>query len=84
MPRYYFHLRDGSNLHHDPEGGEFESIEAARSEAVGSAKLLISEIVKAEAPLGLALRLIYEITSETGEVMVVMFFREVAEIDTRK
>ena len=34
MPRYYFHIQNGSDLEEDPEGTELPDINAAHAEAL--------------------------------------------------
>lgn len=38
MPRYYFNIRQGKFLLADEEGEEFANLDAARQEAVASAR----------------------------------------------
>jgi hypothetical protein len=41
MPRYFFHLRDHGTLQEDPEGTDLADDEAARTEALQSARGLL-------------------------------------------
>lgn len=42
MTRYYFHIKDGAELIHDPEGSELATMEDARSQALKSARMQLS------------------------------------------
>ena len=44
VPRYFFHARDGDGLALDDEGSELSSLDAARDEAIASAKLLFRKL----------------------------------------
>src|SRR4051812_17230846 len=43
MPQFYFHIRDENGLTRDPEGQDLPDLEAARREAVSSAREILSE-----------------------------------------
>lgn len=43
MPRYFFHVREGSSFHRDEEGQELPDVEAARQEAVNAAREMLGE-----------------------------------------
>jgi hypothetical protein len=43
MPRYYFHVREGSTLHRDEEGQELPNAEAARREAISVGREILGE-----------------------------------------
>ena len=43
MPRYFFHVREGSDLDRDGEGQEFADVEAARREAINSVREILGE-----------------------------------------
>jgi hypothetical protein len=47
MPHYYFHLREGDRVIEDPDGGPFRDLDAARSEALASAREMLAERLKA-------------------------------------
>lgn len=49
MLRFYFHVRDGDCLIIDPDGSDLPDIEAARAEAISSARYILAEKVKAGA-----------------------------------
>lgn len=77
MVRYYFHIRDGERLSRDPEGSDFEDLDAARAEAVKSARELLSQRVRnGEEVDGQA----FEVTTEDGTVMDRVRFRDVLRL----
>ena len=43
MPRYFFHVREGSTYHRDKEGQELPDAEAARQEAINAAREMLGE-----------------------------------------
>jgi hypothetical protein len=43
MPRYYFHIREGSTLTRDLEGQELPDAEAARREAIAALREILGE-----------------------------------------
>lgn len=43
MPRYYFHVREGSDFSRDEEGQELPNAEAARREAINSSREILGE-----------------------------------------
>lgn len=45
--RYYLHVRDGDQFIEDPEGSEFDNLNAARDEALNAARKILAERVKA-------------------------------------
>lgn len=65
----------------DPEGGEYPSLDAARRDAVLSARHIISEAMKSGTPLHCALKRTFEITDEDGKQVAVLPFAEAAEVD---
>jgi hypothetical protein len=78
MPKFFFHIRDGQDLAADPEGAEFESLEAARKEAINSARELLSQrILRGEVVDGQA----FELTSEDGEVADIVRFKDVMRLE---
>jgi len=69
MPRFFFHVRDGSDLSRDEEGQEFSSAEAARREAVSSSREMLGERILHGGSLN---HRQIEITDETGHVVDVI------------
>jgi hypothetical protein len=47
MPQYYFHLRTDRTLASDEEGCWLPDLEAARSEAIASAREILADAIKA-------------------------------------
>jgi hypothetical protein len=52
MARYFFHIRDGTELIQDPEGSELATMEDARSQALKSAGELWAYAIKSGRSLG--------------------------------
>jgi hypothetical protein len=46
MGRFYFHIRTGDELSHDPEGTELADAADARREALLAARELLAEAIK--------------------------------------
>lgn len=46
MTRYYFHIRDGDDLHKDTTGVDLPSVEHAKEEAVASARDFLADNIK--------------------------------------
>ena len=76
MPRYYFHVHDGSTLL-DHEGSELPDLQAARREALQVAKGLLDSADRRK-DLGEEWRI--EVTNQTGSLIFRMDFL-VAEIE---
>jgi hypothetical protein len=47
MGRFYFHIRTGDELAHDPEGSDLADISEARREALAGARELLADAIKA-------------------------------------
>ena len=74
MPRYYFHVREGSTLNRDEEGQELPNAEAARREAVSVNREMLGEnLLHGGALDGRTV----EIADETGHVVDVVNARDV-------
>ena len=52
MARYYFHIKDGATLIKDQEGSELATPEAARLQALVSARELWADAIKSGKSLG--------------------------------
>jgi hypothetical protein len=50
MGRFYLHIKAGGDLHYDEEGVELPSIDAARKEALLSAREMLAGAIKAGKP----------------------------------
>lgn len=78
MPKFYFHIRDGQDLARDPEGAEFETLEAARKEAINSARELLSQrILRGDVVDGQA----FELTGEDGAVAEIVRFKDAMRVE---
>jgi len=66
MPRYFFHIREGSDLNRDGEGQEFANVEAARREAINSVREIMGEKLLHGGPMN---HRSIEIADETGRVV---------------
>ncbi len=74
MPRYFFHVREGSDLNRDREGQEFADVEVARREAINSVREILGEKLLHGGVLN---QRSIEIADETGHVVDVITAREV-------
>ncbi len=74
MPRFFFHVREGSDLSRDREGQEFPNAEAARREAVSSGREMLGESLLHGGRVGARQ---IEIADETGHVVDVVHERDV-------
>ncbi|WP_380070842.1 DUF6894 family protein [Dankookia sp. GCM10030260] len=50
MPRFFFHSRTDTALAEDPEGAEFPTLEAARTEAIASLRQLTADALRQNLP----------------------------------
>ncbi len=73
MAHYYLHIRNGVEFTEDPEGADFPDLEAARTEAVGAARELMSEAILKGL---LLLSHNVDIADEAGRVVLSVPFRE--------
>lgn len=74
MPRYFFHVRDGTEISCDPEGQMLADLEAAKREAVNSAREMIGErVLHGGAVNGRTI----EISGEDGKVLATINTGEV-------
>ena len=69
MPRYFFHVREGSELSRDAEGQDLSNAEAARREAVAATREILGEKLLHGGSLD---RRSIEIVDETGRVVDVV------------
>lgn len=73
MPRFYLHIRDGGRLIADPDGSDLPDLDAARAEALASAREILAEKVKVGGVLN-GQRI--EITDAAGAVLATVPFRD--------
>lgn len=74
MPRYFLHVRNGSDLLQDPDGQEFDDLAAARQEATEAARILMAECLRSGQPLGLGKEM--AIADENGVVVATVPFKD--------
>jgi hypothetical protein len=74
MPRYFLHVREGSDRNRDREGQDFPNVEAARREAISSVREILGETLLHGGALN---HRSIEIADETGRVVDVINSRDV-------
>jgi hypothetical protein len=74
MPRYFFHVREGTELNRDTEGQDCADGEAARREAISSAREILGEKLLHGGALNSRT---IEIADETGRVVDVVNVKDV-------
>ena len=79
MPRFYLHLVDDVDAP-DEEGVELADLSAARVRAMGEARALIGESVRAEGRIVLSHRI--DIEDEHGKLLDTIYFRDAVRIDS--
>jgi len=77
MPRYYFHLYNGTGLTSDEEGQEFADDKAAEQAAVAGARSVLADEVR-NGQLDLDGRV--EVTNGDGKVITVVQFGDVVRV----
>ena len=79
MPRYYFHVVDGTGVARDDEGLDLPDLAAARDLAVCGAR----DIIASEVRLGsLDLSWKIEVADAAGESVLTVLFSEVVRLTT--
>lgn len=77
MPSYFFHICDPAGSLRDEEGIVLPDVDAARTEAVQSARDILAETVRAgEVVDGRR----FEVADETGQVLFVVPFADVLRL----
>ena len=77
MERYFLHIVDGKFIR-DDEGQDFECLEAAKAEAVASARSLMRDAIwHGRLPLNESI----QIADAQGQVLDTVAFRDVIEIE---
>lgn len=69
MGRFYLHIKAGGDVHYDEEGIELPSIDAARKEALLSAREILAGAIKAGEPTVPEALVIADENGETLEVV---------------
>jgi Domain of unknown function (DUF6894) len=73
MPRYFFHVRDGSDLLTDPDGQELDDLAAAHQEAVKTGRDLMAECLRCDRSLGLDRAIV--VADENGAIVSEVSFK---------
>lgn len=76
MAYYYFHMRNGGDLH-DPEGHDLPDLDAVRATAIAGARDILSEDVK-RGELHVEWR--FDITDADGEPVMTVPFRDAVDL----
>jgi len=74
MPVFYLHISDGDELIRDPEGAYFHDLDAARAEAIHSARELMADSIVSEGRIGVERSM--EVSDELGVRLLIVPFRE--------
>jgi NADH dehydrogenase FAD-containing subunit len=74
MPLYFFHVRDGVHLILDPDGSCLPDLASAQTEAVLSARELMSQSIVGAGRLGIERR--FEIADYEGKTVAIVPFSE--------
>jgi hypothetical protein len=74
MSRFYFHIRDGEGLVPDEEGMDLLDLEAAKNEAVISAREIMANNLRSGRPLNGQW---FEIVNEAGDIVATVKFKDV-------
>jgi len=77
MPLYFMHLRDSNGLILDPDGSCLSNLEAARNEAIQSARQLMVDSIVTEGRVGIY-RSIEVCDAKGARLLVVPFTEAVA------
>lgn len=73
MPRFFLNTRDGDFLMKDPEGTDFDGLDAARAEALAAARDFLGDSIKNDQVQDARE---YEITDEAGQIMATVPFMD--------
>jgi|RhiMethySRZTD1v2_1073278.scaffolds.fasta_scaffold4308054_2 hypothetical protein len=74
MPLFFLHVRDGGRLMRDPDGSCVHGLEAARHEAIASARELMAHSIVGEGRIGIERSI--EICDARGATVLVLPFRQ--------
>lgn len=74
MPLFFLHVRDGDRLIHDPDGSFLHDLEAARSEAIASARELMVQSIVDKGWIGIERSM--EICDAGDNTLLVLPFRQ--------
>ena len=76
MPHYFFNIRNGDQLETTLEAVELADLDAVRQEALTSGHETVAEALRSGAALNSALSRSFEVTDETGNVVLTLPFGE--------
>jgi hypothetical protein len=77
MARFYFHLRDGRDILLDDEGVELDGVEAAREQALRSARsILAAEVLEGRVPLHMRI----DVENGAGAIVYRLPFAEAVQV----
>jgi hypothetical protein len=80
MPRYFFfHLRDRLEISYDREGRELPDPEAARAQAIESARHTMAKAILSGERLGMTRA--FQVEDENGQTVTLVPFREAIVLD---
>jgi hypothetical protein len=74
MRSFFLHIRDGDRLIHDPDGSFLHDLEAARREAIESARELMAAGIVSDGRIGIERSIL--ICDASGTALLVLPFRE--------
>jgi len=74
MPLFFLHVRDGDRLIRDPDGSVFHDLEAARREAIESARELMASGIVDRGRIGIERSML--ICDASGTALLVVPFRD--------
>jgi Domain of unknown function (DUF6894) len=72
MPHYMFNIRNGDQLETTLEAIELADLDAVRQEALASGRETVAELLRSGASLNSALSRSFEVTDETGTVVLTL------------
>ena len=79
MPRYFFHVCDGSGVTKDEEGLELSDVDAARREALRGARALMADEIQQGF---LTLASLIDVDDEAGRQLFRIRFADAVEVRT--
>jgi len=74
MPHLFLNFREDGVLLQDAEGRDYSTLDAARGDAIRSARDIIAEQIRQGQPIDGAR---IEITDATGDILDIVFFKDV-------
>lgn len=82
MPRFFLHVRNGSELVEDPDGEEFDTLAAAEREAEAAARDLMAERLRCGLSMDVDREMV--ISAEDGAIASTIPFRRALPGDAAK